>query len=359
MLEKTTDGRKVMAMTKNKLVISFISMVIAILAFVVVSFSWFAVSHEVNQTPFNLGVSPGIFSDYEVHYYTQENVFRLSDSYTAHLPNGAQLEKYNTVSETWVTPTYPSGDEMGSFDGVLMKQFDPIIEANNFYNNLIMEIYFTYNAAPNTTVSVLALIDATLTGTLPDDLDDPDPHYLSEALDIQHTSFEGISDYAYGVNGRTETTNLYASLTTLFEDDVTYPKTDFGSPTADIDFGDMILSGTGTRYIYFNFSYNSSNVTSIVAARALVDTYYYDTNGDIVYIDHVFGDTTIYFYDDVLDIYTDEYEDEYTIDESGNLINESLVIVIYEEHLYANEHDGHCFTDFIRFYEDIRLTISW
>ncbi|XMB72037.1 hypothetical protein RJI07_08005 [Mycoplasmatota bacterium WC30] len=345
-------------MSKKKLILSFISMVISILTFVVAAFAWFNTSTIVNQSPFDLIISPGIFTDYQVHYYTQENVYRLSDDYIAHTPTDTSIEKYVSASQTWVAPTYSSGDDIGSFDGILMKQFDPLIEANNFYNNLIMEIYFTYDVNPNTSVSISALVDNTLAGTLPVDLDDFNSHYLSEALDIQHTSFVGITDYAYGVGGRTETTNLYASLTTLFEDEITYPKTDFGSPIDDIDFGNMILSGSGTRYIYFNFVYNVDNVTAIVADRALIDTYYYDTNSDIVYIDYALGDRTIYFYD-VSEIYTDEFANEYTIDGSGNLINESLVIVINEENIYPTEFDAHRFTDFIRFYTDVKLSITW
>ncbi|MCK4551940.1 MAG: hypothetical protein KAU02_03410 [Tenericutes bacterium] len=349
-------------MSKKRITLSFISMFLSILAFGVVTFAWFVSSSKVNQTPFDLLVSPGIFTDYEVHYYTQENVFRLSDSYIAYKPISTSIEKYDTSSETWVTPTYSSGDDIGSFDGILMKQFDPVIEANNFYNNLIIEIYFTYDLTQSTSLSVMALIDSTLAGTLPVDLDDPDPHYLSEALDIQHTSFDGITDYAYGVGGRTETTNLYESLTSLF-DDGTYPKTDFGNPLTDIAFEDMVLSGSGSRYVYFNFSYNVDNVTAIVSDRALVDTYYFDINNNIVYIDHLLDDTIIYTYDEGLDVFT-AYGNEYTIeddDENGryNLLNESLTIVIYEEDLYPNEDDAHGFTDFIHFYKDIRLSISW
>lgn len=254
-------------MTKRKLVVSLLTMVLSLFAFIMVSYAWFAVSTNVNNSPLNLTVDPGIIKSYKIHYFTYEHVYHYGNGYD---PRINQMEIYN--GSTWESPSYPSSDNVGAYDGLLMREYDPLIDVNNDYNNIIIEIYFTYDPSEidaNTSISVV-LDSNNVIGNLATELSDPGPYYYySEVIDIQKTSM--INTYKIGntVGGvtRTDSTNIFDTVSPIFDDTVTYPKSSFASLGSSIDFGDITLSNSpdsGEVYLYFNITYNVTKLQAII-----------------------------------------------------------------------------------------------
>jgi len=180
------------------------------------------------------------------------------------------MEVYN--GSTWETPSYPSSDNVGAYDGLLMREYDPLIDANNDYNNIIIEIYFTYDPSEidaNTSISVV-LDSNNVIGNLANELSDPGPyHYYSEVIDIQKTSM--INTYKIGntVGGetRTDSSNIFNTVSPIFDNTTTYPKSSFASLGSSIDFGDITLSNSpdsGEVYLYFNITYNVTKLQDII-----------------------------------------------------------------------------------------------
>ncbi len=368
-------------MSKKRIIVSSIGLVLSLAAFIFAAWAWFTVSHQVSAQPINFEVSRGIFSSYEVRYFTSNNVYRMGDAFD---PDITEPQMYYPSTSSWGTPSYAAYQEVGSFDGVLMSYYDPLIVVNNFYNNLIIELYVTYNLDTTKTVSVKALIDTALAGTLPDDLEGrdlgdspythyvPDSHYLSEVVNIQHTTYDGITDFAFGTNGRgsylNDSKNIYSEVSDYFNDEANASNIfdyTFSDPESDLDLttpgsDTFTISGSGSRYIYFNYSYDVTKVISIVNARydESLLTYYFGTDGDIYDVDLADVDESVYTASGG-GIYTDGI-DNYEVDTDGNLVYEGTTdIKIPANYLFDDETSAHDFTDFVRFYPNIKLSVGW
>ena len=100
-------------MTKKRLIISFLSLVLSLFAFTAATYAWFAISNQTEASPFNLGVDPGIIKDYEIRYYNANKVYKYDkDAHDIYVWNGS----------TYVEPVYTNLDDLGyDYSGLFME----------------------------------------------------------------------------------------------------------------------------------------------------------------------------------------------------------------------------------------------
>lgn len=263
---------------KRKIIISFFSLIFSIFAFMFATYAWFAVSTSVNNSPLNINVDPGIITSYEVHYYTNQNIFKSSSSdRTIYIYNSGWVPATHTdledIDALDDSPTYDSSD----YWGVVMKPYDTLISENNLINNIIIGIHLTYEIDVNTELSITAVADENIGHAARDafGVSDgaADEFYLSQVINMQMLPAVSTDVYGFNTNG----SNLYFTLMddaeNLFTDTTTYPYNDFYSGETyvnSISFYDEVSpyqlnSPSGDVYIYFNLSYNGTHILDILS----------------------------------------------------------------------------------------------
>jgi len=257
-------------LTKKRFYISLIQLVLATMSFVVVSLAWFVLSTEVSTAPIEIGISPGYIKTSELTYYTPTQVFRYDDQSNS-------LKVYD--NGLWVDPVYTNIEDSGfDFNGIFIKQYDPIIDANNFDNFLFLELRLTYEVEEDKNITMDLLSDTALATAAKAEFGfstEPtsnEPYYLSEVSYIQYRSLEPAdSDYNYFTSAA-EGFNLFNDLKTVFSDTTTYPLTSFYGDTDTyttsyrIDQRTLGVSDPVTElYFYFKFSYYTDKIETIIA----------------------------------------------------------------------------------------------
>ncbi len=263
---------------KKRIIISFLSMVLALFAFMLATYAWFAVSTSVENSPLNINVDPGIITSYETRMYTYDNIYKTTSS-------SSSILRYDSVNG-WVAATHRDPEDIAALEiaqgedydsndfwGVVMKPYDTLITENNLVNNLILGIHLTYEVDVDTYVSITANANEAIGEAARDAfgvLDGADEElYLSHVVDFQMLPATSTDT----LHGFDTNNNLYFTLMTptYFENTTTYPYSNFYDVSeAYVDtivfYDDTIspyeLTATsGDVYIYFNISYNVDNIT--------------------------------------------------------------------------------------------------
>lgn len=260
-------------MNKKKMVFSLLSLILSFFLFIGASLAWFATSSQVNNDPIGLNVDPGYITSSEIMFYTYDNVYKSTSQ-------SNQLLVYNSLSSQWIEPTYVDDDDQGyMFTGIMMKQYDPFIPENNIYNNIIMELHFTYDIDSDKTINLLSIVDSNIAS---ESILNFSPlgniYYYSQISYLQSLVTDSYSVRADG-------TNLYTSLSSDFEqrdiyDKLIYSKKSFygdnDTYSNSIDFGNITLTaGINEVYIYFNFSYYEAKIIDVLSmenAGSTLDT---------------------------------------------------------------------------------------
>lgn len=214
-------------MTKKRLIISFLGMVLSLFTFIVATYAWFAISEQTNSGPVTLSVDPGIIKEYEIYYYNADNVYKYNKT-------AQQLNVWNGSS--FVTPTYTNIDDVGyEYSGLFVKEYDTLIPSNNIDNSLIMQITLGYEVPIDLNISVKALVDTNIysSSTIEESIawnaienfsypstpsTDPSTYnFFSQIIYIQsmHDVLGSGSDYLIGTN-YSEGTNLYDTIEAIF-----------------------------------------------------------------------------------------------------------------------------------------------
>lgn len=264
-------------MNKKKMIFAFLSMILSVFAFVVATYAWFAVSTSVSNSPLDLNVDPGIVPYYEVHYYTLDDIYKTTsnNSNIYVYDSGWTLATHTEEEDTSVLSTVLGENyDPNTFYGLIMKPYDPLIPANNLVNNLIIGLYLEYEVEVNTNVSLTAIVDEAIGHASRDAFGitsgSAEELYYSQVVNVQITPESSTDTYGFHTAG----TNLYSTLTTLFENDTTYPYSEFydGSDnhTTSLAFYNeasplLFTATSGSFYIYFNFSYNQPRIDTLLS----------------------------------------------------------------------------------------------
>lgn len=260
-------------MTKRRIVISSIQLVLSLATLIVVSLAWFAISTEVQTTPIELNVGSGLIASYEIKFYTVDKVYKYDQ-------NINDILVWNGV-DAWVTPTYHDPElSTFPFSGIFLNQYDPLIDLNNVNNQLFIELKLVYDVDENSAISVDFDSDISLaTDSLATfGYTTSRPYYLSEVLYIQQ-----MESNAYAANP--EGTNIFNQLKTDFNqvdinNDLIYPKYSFYTQINDpisqpetyyitsLSTPNINLTANQALsevYLYFKFSYIDSMIEYIIS----------------------------------------------------------------------------------------------
>lgn len=192
---------------------------------------------------------------------------------------------YYDPVQGWTNPKYVDPDEVEKpFVGILMGQYDPLIEANNIYNNLIIEMKIVYNTSQDVITNLSSVSKTSLANNAIIEFN-PSPstnYYLSRFVYIQLANIGRIN--------HSDNTNIYHDLTEMFDDNQElYPLRSFylnDVYTQKVDFGDLLFSANSNElYLYFNISYYEEKI---------IDTFstVWDTNPSIKNTIYLFQDVT-------------------------------------------------------------------
>lgn len=264
---------------KNKLMVkSLVSLILSLFMFVVATFSWFAISTNVDSDPINISVDPGIIESFELRYFTANNVYRYDS-----LSNTVKV-----YQNGWITPSYTSVEDGSTFAGIIIKEYDPLISENNFENDIYIELYLNYSVeATNSDLSITALSDEALADyaetVFSSQIDPLYLYYFSDVMYLQSiTTFSYSYDMGSGslnrLNELSEVSspsnnenydNLYDSLTQTFttQNPTIYSFNETKDPLTFVDplVNPITLTApTGSFLIYFHYYYNETAINSIL-----------------------------------------------------------------------------------------------
>ncbi len=267
-------------MDKRGLVLSVLGLSVSFLTLVIATFAWFAISTTVDNSMLGMNVGAGIFPSYDIHYYTYDHVYKYDQSSESILVYDGGF---------WVAPSYEVLPESAyAFQGIMIGSYDPLVPINNEYDNIIIELHlycdadesmsFSLGASADTSMAAGAVLTFGDAGTI---------YYLSQIAYLQEMETDN-----YQANP--EGTNIYSSLKSDFEtvdgnEDLIYPLhgfyDEYDSYVSETSLGSLsVTSATTDVYLYFNISYNTvkidtilsgegsgSTITSVVALRFYQD----------------------------------------------------------------------------------------
>lgn len=197
--------------------LSIAQLFLALAAFTVVSFAWFAISPEVESEPIQFSTSHEFIEGYEIKFYTKNHTYKYipeeqeiyiydddilysSEPYYPYVDPSIYCE--GSVCET---PSYGYLDKTYQFDGIFLDIYDPLIPVNNEDNYLFVELHLDYQVPVTNYLTLQGVSNPALaTGSV---FGDPTSgHYLSEVVNIQYLS--SYTTY--------ETTNTFDNLKDTF-----------------------------------------------------------------------------------------------------------------------------------------------
>jgi hypothetical protein len=253
-------------MDKKRLTLSLIQLFLALTAFVVVSFAWFAISTQVSSDPIQFATSHEFINSYEIKFYTKDYTYK-------YISNEQEIYIYDEATSTYIsildnfcvesvcdTPGYGYHDNTYAFDGIFLGEYDPLIPLNNEDNYLFMELHLTYDVTTDTNLTVRATADSDLASNSIFGLPINQEYYLSEVVYLQQTSS----------TTSLESTDTFNDLKTVFSDEISHPKQSFYGTTdtyaTSFDMTDSItlLAANSEVYLYFSFSYYEAKANAIV-----------------------------------------------------------------------------------------------
>jgi hypothetical protein len=229
-----------------------------------------SISDNVSTSPVTLSVSPGTFEEYEIKYYTVNNVFKYDKNIDAILV-------YNENTLSWNLPTY---DELFginyTFDGIFINQYDPLIPLNNLNNNLIIELYVNYKTDIDLTILQSVITHPSLADEAINEIgyQTSRPYFLSEVVYLQMMI---DNKYQNILEGENIYNNLVADFNSLDgSNQLVYPLMPFYDESenslSSIDFGQTVLQGNNVEnelYFYFNISYYENKILEFLNSEQL------------------------------------------------------------------------------------------
>ncbi|MDT8336300.1 MAG: hypothetical protein RQ856_00580 [Candidatus Izemoplasmatales bacterium] len=280
-------------MDKNRFVLSLLQLFLALTAFVVVSFAWFAISTQVSSNPIQFETSHEFINSYQIKLYTKDYTYLYvadeQEFYIYYDLTDDSIENPDFVSildnfcelSICDTPGYGYHDNTYPFDGIFLGEYDPLIPLNNDDNYMILELYLTYDVTADTNLTLAANADSDLALESVFGLPANQDYYLSEVVNLQYlyetTSFQywnpdpdTITDKTYDPN-KDDFNNLKDNFIINGSYNLDFPAHSFYGTTdtysTSLDFtGTVPLLATNTEiYIYFSFSYYETKINSIVS----------------------------------------------------------------------------------------------
>ena len=226
-------------MDKKRLTLSIAQLFLALAAFTVVSFAWFAISTEVDSEAIQFNVSHAYVEGYEVRFFTNDNIYKymtsLDEIYIYDQQSQTYVDPSDCLESVCDTPSYGYWDDSYDFAGIFLDQYDPLIPINNQDNNLFIELHLIYEVETDKYLSIDASGLNSMANTGAFGTSDFGPHYLSQVVNIQYMS---STDYT----SRPESTNIFSDLTSDFNsvdinEDLVYPKYNFYEDIEVFNFG--------------------------------------------------------------------------------------------------------------------------
>jgi hypothetical protein len=257
MLPMKSRRFKVKIMEAKKMLLSTLSFVLSLVLFVASVFAWFSTTNESAVQTQSIQVTSGTFEDYDMYFYTAKRVYKFQSI-------DETIYTYDETLMSWVLPAYEEPEEQGfAFSGIIMSQYDPLIEQNNIDNNIVVEIRVNHDSIDNENAILSLKSNIGIASEAIVEFAPETAYYLSRFVFIQQFITD---DYA----SRSEGTNLFSTLTDRFEetdinDDPIYPLLDFYDendafqsrlPLANVQFG----SETQETWLYFNISYYEQKI---------------------------------------------------------------------------------------------------
>lgn len=244
-------------MEAQKMLLTTLSFVLSLALFVASIFAWFSTSNESAVNTQSIQVTSGTVDEFEIYFYTAQKTYKY-DSFDE------TIYAYDETLMTWVLPEYEEPEEQGfAFSGIIMSQYDPLIEENNIYNSIAIEIRVNHESLESENAILSLKSNISIASEAIVEFAPETAYYLSRFVFIQHFITD---DYAT----RTEGTNLFFTLTDRFEetdinDDPTYPLKDFYDendlyqprlPLAQVLFD----SESEETWLYFNITYYEEKI---------------------------------------------------------------------------------------------------
>lgn len=259
-------------MEKKRLFMAVTGLVLSLITLIVISFSWFAISTEVQTSPLELNVGTGLIAQYEIKFYTVNKVYKYdqpSDSILVWNGSG------------WVSPVYEDPDLTSfPFSGIFLNQYDPLIDLNNVNNQVFIELKLVYDIDQDSTLSINFNSDLDIaTGSISTfGYSTSRPYYLSEVLYIQQMQ---TNTYSANPDGN----NIYNTLSSDFNqldinENLVYPKysfytqinnpviqpeTYYTTSVATNSINLLASAPTPEVYVYFKFSYIDDIIEFIIS----------------------------------------------------------------------------------------------
>lgn len=246
----------------KQLIKATLMFIMSLSLFTAVVYAWFSVGDHTVIQPISATLSDGSAVNYEIKYYTKNNVYKYD-------VNTNQVLVYQASTGTYVPQSsLPINHPTYSFTNMFLHEYDPIIPENNYEKNVIVEISMAL-IADSLTIRNSIISDKDLSTDVVSlyPYSTSRPYYVSEAAQIQTLISKDYNNYQEG-------SNKYTALSTVFNSvdvnqNLIYPlynfyQNDEYSPVLNLG-STQLTSDVSSYKLYYNFTYYDSKIDEFLA----------------------------------------------------------------------------------------------